>query len=218
MYKVTIIICLLLSVIFLFLFIISPKSSFTIPKTEKYTSLDDFSKSKLQEALKGMIDSKKMNFTLTFNEEELNDLVGLFYNSNKANISYFKGINGIKCVIIDKKIDLSANVKVLNRFLVGYKTEFTPIIEDNEIVLKIAKSYVGAIQIPNSISLNLLKTKDNGNFSVGVDNSSIILINSFPKQFELNNIYIKDNMVNLDVNVSIKSIQDFYDILGKFTK
>lgn len=111
-----------------------------------------------------------------------------------------------------------ANVKVLDPFLVGYKTEFTPIIKDNDIVLKIAKSYVGVIQIPNNIPLNLLKTKDNDNFSVGIDNSSIILMNSFPKQSELNNIYIKDNKVNLDVNVSIKSIQDIVDILGKFSK
>ena len=220
MYKGSIIFCLFLSSIFLFLFIIRPEKSLTIPKTEKFTSINDFSKNKLEEALKEVIDSRKMNFTLTFSEEELNNLVGLFYNSNKdkANFSYLKKVQGIKCTIIDKKINLSANVKILDPFLAGFKTEFMPSIEDNEIILKIAKSYVGVIQIPNSIPLNLLSTNSKGNFSVSVDNSSIKLINSLPKQFELKNIYIKDNKVNLDVNVSIKSIQDLVDILGEFTK
>lgn len=83
---------------------IRPENSLTIPKTEKYTSLDDFNKNKLQEALMGIKDSKKMNFTLTFSEEDLNYLVGLFYNSNKDNFSYLKKIKGVKYVITIKKL------------------------------------------------------------------------------------------------------------------
>lgn len=217
-FNAVIVICLLLLATFLFLLFISPKNSLTIPKPEKYNSLEDFTKSKMQEALNDVINSKKMNFTLTFSEEELNDLLRLVYYSNINNISDLEKIKGIKCVIADKKVEMFANVKVLGPFMAGSKSEFTPAIENNKIALKLEKFSVGAIQVPNSIPLNLLKSKDNSYFSTSVENSSIVLMNSLPKQFELSNIYIKDNKVNLDVNVSIKSVQDTIDILGNFLK
>ena len=213
-----IVICLLLSITLLFLFFISPKSTLTIQKPEKYNSLDDFSKIKMQEALKDVINSKKMNFTLTFSEEELNDLLRLVYYTNINNISSLEKIKGMKCVITDKKIEMLANIKNVGPFLAGCKVEFTPTIENNKIALKLEKFFVGAIQVPKSLPLNLLKSKDNSYFSTSVDNSTIIFMNPLPKQFELNKIYIKDHKVNLDVNVSIKSVQDTLDILEVFSK
>lgn len=217
-HNVVMIICLLLSLSFLFLFFISPKDSLTIPKLEKYKSLDEFSKIKMQEALTDVINSKKLNFTLSFSEEELNDLVSLFYYANKDNSSDLEKIKGFKSVISEDKIEMFANIKFIDPFLAGCKFDLIPNIENNKLALKLERFSIRGIQVPNSIPLKYIKTKDNSAFSTSLDSSSIIFMNPFPKQFELNKIYIKDNKVNLDVNVSINSIQDTIDILGGLIK
>ena len=217
-YIIAIIICLFLIATFVLLFLISPGKSLTIPKPEKYNTLDDFSKDKFQQALNGVKDSKKLKFILTFSESELNDVFSLFYDSNKDNYGGLKKIKGFKFEITDKKINLYANANYFGPFIAGLKIGFTPTIENNKIVLKIEESSVGAISIPNSIPLSLLKSTDNSYFSIGKDNSSITLTNSIPKEFELDKIYIKDSKINLEVNVSINSSQDVLDILSEFLK
>ena len=155
---------------------------------------------------------------MTFSESELNDVLSLFYNSNKDNYIGLEKIKGFKFEITNKKINLYVNANFFGPFLAGLKIEITPTIENNKIVLKIEKTSVGAIPIPSSIPLSLLKFTDNNYFNIGKDDSSITFTNSIPEEFKLDKIYIKDSKINLDVNVSINSAQDVLDIISKFLK
>lgn len=203
---------LFLSGIFLVIMI---STNGTLDKMEPtmYKSLDDFKTKKITEAVRNMVSNTDRKVQLEITEQELNELIALLVKDFEKNFDNIV-INGYRAEIDAKSLILRLDSKLLEWLPTQFVVKIIPSIQNGAIYLKISEIKVGKLPVNPKIILKQIKASDKSNFSIDLDQQSIMLINKYAEQMMLKDVELEKGKAVLKVEIKIDSLNDLAGILN----
>lgn len=151
--------------------------------------------------------SSSLNISFILTEKDLDNIL---YESMKNNMA----VDGIETDIDIDSIKVYINSRLLQVIPTQYSLEFTPSIKDNTLVLNLKNAKIGRVSIPKSFVLNRLKENSSSYISINNTDNYISINKNAVDPFKINSFNIEDGKLRLNLNYSIKSIEDITNLFS----
>lgn len=151
--------------------------------------------------------SSSLNISFILTEKDLDNIL---YESMKNSMA----VDGIETDIDINSIKVYINSHLLQAIPTQYMLEFTPSIKDNTLVLNLKNAKIGRVLMPKSFILNRLKENSSSYISINNTDNSISINKKAVEPFKINSFNIEDGKLRLNLNYSIKSIEDVTDLFS----
>ena len=124
-------------------------------------------------------------------------------------------INGYSVQINTDSITIKLDSKLFKRLPTQYVLEVIPAVKDNKLVLFVSKFKVGKLLIDPKTVLKQIKSSDKDNYSVDLQQQSIVIENKYPDQIILKDIQLGQSKVSMGIELAISNVKDLINVLGK---
>jgi len=205
--------CIILAGMFLVI-MVSTNEKLEKQKPVIYISLEDFKTKKVTEAYKKMLSKVDNKVQLEIDEQELNDLIAIMIQDyeKKANAV---AIDGYSSKIATDGVTIKLDSKLFKLVPIQYVAKIKPSIEGNKLRLFVSEFKVGKISLNPKTALEQIQPSANGEYTVDLQQQSIVLENRYSEQIILNDITLEEGKVSMGIVLSVKNVNDLLNILAK---
>ncbi len=172
-----------------------------------YDSLEAFKTAKLGEAVKSAITGLNSNVDITVDQDELSGLTDLLVKELESSSGKMK-FDGHSGRFVDGRIEIKLDSTLLKVLPVQYSFRLLPSVEDNKIKIHIESVKIGKLGIPAKTVLKLLDLSGNSSYYVNAESQNVYISNNNSEQFTFKDLQIKDEKLQLSVELSINNIKD----------
>lgn len=197
------------------LFALSPRESITRYDAGNFRSPSDYLAIKFKSSLSSSINSGEKNLVMAFDQDELNELLGLLYNDGMKNSSQALA-EAFELKLKGDRGYFYVNSRLYNIVPTQYAFEMYVTGGNNNIIFNVDKAKAGIVPIPPKPVLSRLEAYEGGSFQIDPENQRVIVYYNMPQTLEIVSAEIKDDQLQIEIRIQVKSLEDLIEIIKAF--